>query len=338
MALNGNPEKPLPEAENGGPTVRHGSLRALFYIIVLAISLSILNLIFGWASIENIPEFLQPIGNLILLVNPLLPYVQAALILGLGYLIINNLSNVVYAYIRKTSDHPTAATIRTIARISGYAVILSNIASVFNLSAAAALTVGSFGGLVVGFATQTILNHVVAGVFLLISRPYTFGDIITVAGQTGVVKEVKIMHLVLESMDGATEILIPTGTVVTQIIQKKKPPKQLKPIKTVLELEKPSEKVNVGATITFTGRLLELESGKPVPNALIKLMESDIGGDDLLGSGITDSEGRFSIAWIARKMDPHDKTAEIYAKFEGNEDYQPSRGKVFVLKIERDEA
>lgn len=84
--------------------------------------------------------------------------------------------------------------------------MLSLIASVFNANPAAALTVGSFGGLVVGFATQTILSNVVAGVILLLSRPYTFGDTITVAGQTGVVKEIRLMHLVLESTDGTREI------------------------------------------------------------------------------------------------------------------------------------
>ncbi len=45
----------------------------------------------------------------------------------------------------------------------------------------------------------------------------------SVSGLTGRVKEVKLMHLVLESEDGAKEILIPSGNVVTQIIQKMKP-------------------------------------------------------------------------------------------------------------------
>ncbi|MCS7119673.1 MAG: mechanosensitive ion channel [Nitrososphaerota archaeon] len=208
----------------GRGQLRWQSVKTALYIILLGILLSVLNLVFGWTSKESMPAFLQPFSNVIIFVNPFLPYVQAVLILAIGYLAVNTVSGMVYTYMRRFTDHPTAATIRTITRISGFAVLLSTMASVFNLNTAAALTIGSFGGLVVGFATQTILTHVVAGIFLLISRPYTFGDVITVAGQTGIVKEVKIMHLVLESLDGATEILIPTGTVVTQIIQKKKPP------------------------------------------------------------------------------------------------------------------
>jgi len=155
------------------------------------------------------------------LINPYLVYVRAGLLFVLGYLIVKATSGLVYAYIRRITDHPTAATVKTITRISGIAVLLSLMTSVFNVNPAAALTVGSFGGLVVGFATQKILSHVVAGVFLLLSRPFTYGDTVTVSGYTGIVKQIKLMRLVLESEDRAKEILIPSGTVVEQIIQKK---------------------------------------------------------------------------------------------------------------------
>ena len=50
--------------------------------------------------------------------------------------------------------------------------------------------------------------------------PFAYGDVITVAGQTGTVKEIRLMHLVLDT--GEEEVLIPSGTVVTQILKKKK--------------------------------------------------------------------------------------------------------------------
>jgi small-conductance mechanosensitive channel len=203
-------------------SLRRGSLKTVLHMVVLAVLLSVLNLLFGWTSVETVPPILQPFSSSILAVNPYLMYIQAVLVFVLGYLVVNKISGVVYTYMRRVADHPTAATLRTITSVSGLAVLLSMMTSVFNVNTAAALTVGSFGGLVVGFATQTILSHLVAGVFLLVSRPYTFGDTITVAGQTGMVKEVKLMHLVLEATDGTREILIPSGTVVTQIIQKMK--------------------------------------------------------------------------------------------------------------------
>ena len=314
-------------------SLRRGSLKTVFYIVVLAVLLSILNFIFGWKSFEEIPPFLQPYSSIIMLVQPYLMYIQAVLVFVLGYLVVNAISGVAYAYMRRVTDHPTAATIRTITRISGLAVLLSMSASLFNVNPAAALTVGSFGGLVVGFATQTILSHVVAGVFLLISRPYTFGDTITVAGQTGVVKEIKLMHLVLEATDGSREILIPSGTVIAQIIQKMKPPAQVKPIRTSLILDTPPTSVQTSSPVIFTGRLVEADTGKPIVGTTIKIFDRDIGRDDLLASGTTESDGRFSIQWTAYRTDPRDNTAEIYAGFEGNDDYQPSKSKQSIVKI-----
>ena len=204
-------------------SLRRDTLKPIFYVVLLTVSLFIVSLVFGWASFEEIPSILQPYSSIILLVRPYLAYIQGGLVFVFGYLAVNAFSRLVYTYLRRITDHSTAAAIRSISRIGGIAVLLSLTASVFNIDPAAALTVGSFGGLVVGFATQTILSHVVAGVFLLISRPFKHGDKITVSGLTGRVKEVKLMHLVLESEDGTKEILIPSGNVVTQIIQKLKP-------------------------------------------------------------------------------------------------------------------
>ncbi|PDM26573.1 hypothetical protein CP083_03140 [Candidatus Bathyarchaeota archaeon B24-2] len=188
----------------------------------MAISLIILNFIFGWKTAEEIPPILQPYTGLIAIVQPYVVYIQAVLLLVFGYMAVRSASAMVYTYVRRIADHPTAASIRTITRVVGLAVLLSMLASVFNVNPSAALTIGSFGGLVVGFATQTILSHVVAGIFLLLFRPFKYGDLITVAGKTGVVKNITLMHLVLEDQDKENVILIPSGSVVTQIIQIKR--------------------------------------------------------------------------------------------------------------------
>lgn len=188
----------------------------------MAISLIILNFIFGWKTVEEIPPILQPYTGLIAIVQPYVVYIQAVLLLVFGYMAVRSASAMVYTYVRRVADHPTAASIRTITRVVGLAVLLSMLASVFNVNPSAALTIGSFGGLVVGFATQTILSHVVAGIFLLLFRPFKYGDLITVAGKTGVVKNITLMHLVLEDQDKENVILIPSGSVVTQIIQIKR--------------------------------------------------------------------------------------------------------------------
>ena len=203
-------------------SIRSGILKSIIYIVILVALLSILNFIFGWKTIEGIPQPLQPYTDIIVMIQPYVIYIQAILIFVFGYLAIRIISSMMYTYVRRIADHPTAAAIRTVTKIVGLAILLSMLASVFNVNPSAALTLGSFGGLVVGFATQTILSHVVAGIFLILTRPFKYGDVVTVLGKTGVVKQITLMHLVLETTDGEDEILIPSGSVVTQIIQRKK--------------------------------------------------------------------------------------------------------------------
>jgi len=300
-------------------------------MVVLTIILLVLNFIFGERPFEEIPLFLQPYSELILLVKPFLVYVRAVLVFIFGYLALKTISSIVYTYMRRVTDHPTAAAIKSVTRISGIAILLGLMASIFNVNPATALTVGSFGGLVVGFATQTILSHVIAGVFLLLSRPFAYGDIVTVAGQTGVVKEIRLMHLVLETED--RDILIPSGTVVTQILQKKKPAQAPKPMETVLALDALPRTISVGSTVAFRGRLAEAGTGNPVSAVTVKILERDFGRDDFLGSGTTDANGRFTAEWKAEKTDLKDMTAEVYAKFEGNDNYMQSQTEQYTLTL-----
>jgi small conductance mechanosensitive channel len=147
-------------------------------------------------------------------------YVQAVLILVLGYLIVDSFSNAVFDYVTEIYNEGVAGASRTIIRIAGVAFLLTVLASIFNLSAATSLTVGSFSGLVVGFASQNVLSQVIAGLFLAISRPFEVGDVITVSGMTGEVMDITFMQTVLVTSDKSQEILIPNNTVFTSAITK----------------------------------------------------------------------------------------------------------------------
>ena len=155
---------------------------------------------------------------------------------------------------------------------------------------------------------------------------------ITVAGQTGTVKEIKLMHVILETEDGEKDILIPSGSIVTQIIQKKLPKAILKPAKTTLILDAPPTEAKAGSTVTFTGKLFQ-EGGTPLSGKTIQIMDVDIGRDDVLTSGVTQEDGSFAIAWKAKKTDAFDNTAEIHAKFEGDGDHRSSVSKQYVMTI-----
>jgi len=50
----------------------------------------------------------------------------------------------------------------------------------------AGVALGGFIGMIIGYATQQVLGQAIAGVFLLLSKPFEIGDIIDVAGETDI--------------------------------------------------------------------------------------------------------------------------------------------------------
>jgi len=150
-------------------------------------------------------------------------YIDAALILILGYKAVSSVAEAVYLSALEVSDVGTAGSLRAIARIAGVAVLLSTLTSVFNVNPSAAITIGSFSGLVVGFATQNVLTQAVSGIFLAIARPFRIGDHVVIynrsAGEPreGVVEDIGIMHTAIRSTDGS-RVLIPNNVVFNAII------------------------------------------------------------------------------------------------------------------------
>ncbi len=301
--------------------------------MLLSLCLSGLTILFQWTNVDQLPPIFRPYSSFLLFISPYLRYFNAAIILVLGHFIISEIGRMVYAYMRGFADHSSAATVQNIARIVGYGVLLAILASVFSVDPAAALTLGSFGGLVVGFATQTFMSNVLAGIFVLITRPFTFGDTITISTNTGKVKQIRVMHLILESLDGSQDILIPNNLVLSQIIQKKRPGVRVGPTPTTCTLDPPQAKAKVGERVVLKGRLTVTATGKPIPNAPVNLYERDIGKDDLLIEGTTDAEGNYAIEWTARKVDFFDDTAELYVRFIGDEENRASNTRQFVVEV-----
>lgn len=147
-----------------------------------------------------------------------LPYVHAALVLGIGYMAVSSIGNVIYYAMRMIADHSTASVTRTIVKIAGIALLIASLGTIFGINPASALTVGSFSGLVVGFATQNVLNHAISGIFLAVSRPFKHGDLVSIAGQTGKVTEITVMYTKLQSIEEKQDILIPSGKIIGEII------------------------------------------------------------------------------------------------------------------------
>jgi small-conductance mechanosensitive channel len=131
-----------------------------------------------------------------------------------------------------------AAGVSLIFQLLGYIVIAVIVLSSFGLSPQTALAGGTLTGLVIGFAAQTTLSNVIAGIIILFSRPFKIGDrvaIITSAipyqwaslpgykffsrdyvipAYTGVVENMSLMYTTLVTDDGLV-IKIPNNLVLS---------------------------------------------------------------------------------------------------------------------------
>jgi small conductance mechanosensitive channel len=301
--------------------------------ILMVAGLSLAKYLFGWSELQDIPEAIQWFAPVLLAINPYLRYIDSVIVVVIGYFMISEISRIVYTYMRNFADHASSATVKNITKIVGVAFILSIMASIYNVDPAAALTLGSFTGLLIGFAAQTLLTNTLAGVFLLLTRPFTFGDIVTISGQTGIVKEIRIMHLHLETEDGKRAIMIPNGIVLVQVILKNLPGEAVQPIETKIDFIEPPLKAKVGEKLILRGKVYELEGGKPIGLSKVYLMDRDVGRDDLLAEVITKDDGEFEIIWEVKWTDVLDDTTELYVKYLGDETHQKSNSRQYNITL-----
>jgi len=103
---------------------------------------------------------------------------------------------------------------------------------------------------------------------------------------------------------------------------------------TGISLVVPYSTVSEGSTISISGRLTTFD-GAGIPNVKVYIRDEDAGsGDDMITSLRTDSNGNFRYNWIAKSMDPFDTVVEIYAVFEGTQEFDSSRSNQFNLIVQ----
>ena len=159
-------------------------------------------------------DVLQPYGA----------YINIVLALVFGFMIVRSLANFIYWTMMVKYPHSTASAIKNITEIVGIGGLLASIAGGV-AGGAAGVALGGFLGLVVGFASQQILGQAIAGLFLLITRPFKHGDYVNIVSEQGTVQEVSSLFTIVKKDDG-TIVLIPNNSIIGNKIYLLKPPQQ----------------------------------------------------------------------------------------------------------------
>ena len=158
---------------------------------------------------ESLIEYLPTLKEQALFYG--LNLVKALLIFFIGRVVVKFVSGAIGNSVLKTGSDPMLS--KFVTNIA-YALMLTFvvIAAISQLGVQTASLVAILGaaGLAIGLALQGSLSNFAAGVMAIIFRPYNIGDVVEVAGETGLVEELDIFTTTLRLPD-KTKIIIPNG-------------------------------------------------------------------------------------------------------------------------------
>ena len=118
---------------------------------------------------------------------------------------------------RARIDHTVERLISNLLRVSLVTAAILLALTVAGISVGALLAGVGLAGLALAFALQNILENFVAGLLILIRRPFRRGDQITSNEFSGVVMDIDLRVTRLRVFDGE-EVMIPNATVFTEPI------------------------------------------------------------------------------------------------------------------------
>ncbi|PSN84053.1 hypothetical protein B9Q02_09900 [Candidatus Marsarchaeota G1 archaeon BE_D] len=107
--------------------------------------------------------------------------IEAGITILVGYIAITIIAKTIGDFVTRISGPRKGNTASVTFRYVGYIVLALVVLSILGVSGTALLAGGTFAGLVVGLAGQTVLSNLFAGILLLVARPFEIGERVTLA-------------------------------------------------------------------------------------------------------------------------------------------------------------
>ncbi len=113
---------------------------------------------------------------------------------------------------RKEVDVTLITFLKNIIYYMAIVMVLICVAAQLGMNVASFITVFGAAALAVGLALKDSMANFASGIMLIIFRPFSIGDLITAAGETGIVQEINIFHTIIHTGDNQKKI-IPNGAI-----------------------------------------------------------------------------------------------------------------------------
>lgn len=108
----------------------------------------------------------------------------------------------------RTLTHIVRDVVRIIIIAVGGMMILSEI----GVDLKPLLAAAGLGGLAIGFGAQSLVKDLISGFFILLENSVRVGDVVEVAGVTGLVEEIELRTIKLRDLSG-TVYVVPNGVI-----------------------------------------------------------------------------------------------------------------------------
>lgn len=158
---------------------------------------------------EYVEQFFKSLGSFTL--DKLIPAIIIAVI---GLLLIRILMAITGKLLKKLQvDAPALKLLRSVIRVVLYILLTLICASALGLDVTGVVALASVLTLAVSLALQDALANIIGGFTLLSTKPFSMGDFVEVAGQSGTVNTIGLNYTKLTTTDGKT-VSIPNSQVV----------------------------------------------------------------------------------------------------------------------------
>jgi small conductance mechanosensitive channel len=108
---------------------------------------------------------------------------------------------------RTAADRQVRSLIHNLLSVATIALGILGGLSALGLSFSVLVTSFGLTGLAVGLALQDLLRNILAGIFLLVERPFRIGDLITVGDLSGTVETIELRTTGIRTFDGRLAVM-----------------------------------------------------------------------------------------------------------------------------------
>ncbi len=131
------------------------------------------------------------------------------------------IARVVVIYLRRSLKDRLSRDIQEVViKVIYYTIIVIAVLLVLRLlgiELSGLLVAGGIIGIVIGFATQSIVGNLVSGLFLMVERPIKIGDQVNIDGTSGFVEDIHSVSTIIRTYEGLY-VRIPNEKVFTNKI------------------------------------------------------------------------------------------------------------------------